>query len=472
MSRLFADICSKLSRRAVYVLLALCACTIISVPVVEAKAPTKQSSTKKSSAKKSNTKKSSAKKSTSKSGTQKKQTEAPLRQSGEVRKEKQRTEKEIADTKKKLTDNEKRTRSQLERLNDLDSQIERQQSTIDELNQTIDELRIQSDILTDSIQVILQTDSVLRKQIAEGLRQQHVQRMRITPLAFVTAGASMTEMRQRLNYLNVMQHAHQRLVSQLRQQRRNMESVRFELDSVQASHNAALKQLSTAKNILDGRRRESERVVNDLRKESASLNKMLQDKQRKLRQLDDELNRIILEEQRRAEEQSRRDQSGKSKNSSGKSGSTSSNGRQGTAEAERALTGSFDRNKGKLLFPVAGKYTIVGTFGRSRHEQLNHVQVDNSGIDISVAAGTKARSVFDGTVSSIFFMDGFENIIIVRHGNYLTVYAGLSSINVRKGEAVKTGQTLGTIATIDGNTVLHFEVRNERTKLNPLDWVK
>lgn len=472
MSVLRKNIIKKIfSRILIALVVTTCCCVATDFPV-QAKTATKQSSTKKSQSKKTTSKKkstggnSSAKKNSS--GTTKSQT---TRKSGEVRQEKQRTEKEIADTKKKLTDNEKRTRSQLDQLSNLDSQIERQQNTIDDLTQTIDELQLRSDILTDSIASLLYADSLLRVQIAEGLRHQHVRKMSITPLAFVTSASTVSEMRQRMNYLNVVQRAQNKQVAQLRSRRRNIEKVRYELDSVQANHSAALKQLSTAKNILDNRRRESERLVNDLRKEGASLNKVLQDKQRRLKQLDDELNRLILEEQRRAEQERNKQSSSKGSTSKGKTGSGTSS-QQGYAETERALTGSFDRNKGKLLFPVAGKYTITGTFGRSQHSQLNHVQVDNSGIDISVAAGTKARAVFDGTVSSIFFMDGFENIIIVRHGRYLTVYAGLSSINVRKGEAVKSGQTLGTIATADGNTTLHFEVRDERAKLNPLDWVK
>jgi septal ring factor EnvC (AmiA/AmiB activator) len=83
--------------------------------------------------------------------------------------------------------------------------------------------------------------------------------------------------------------------------------------------------------------------------------------------------------------------------------------------------------------------------------------------------------VFDGTVSSVFFMPGYQNIVIVRHGEYLTVYAGLGSLSISKGSKVKAGSDIGTVYSDPddgGRTVLHFEVRREREKLNPLDWVR
>lgn len=122
-----------------------------------------------------------------------------------------------------------------------------------------------------------------------------------------------------------------------------------------------------------------------------------------------------------------------------------------------------------------GRYKIVRQFGRQPHPTQKHVMTDNSGIDIEVSRGTTARAVFEGTVSAIFRQDGFNTIVMLRHGKYLTVYAGLSSASVRQGEKVKAGQTIGTIFSdpADGNrTILHFEVRNERTKLNPTAWVK
>ena len=142
---------------------------------------------------------------------------------------------------------------------------------------------------------------------------------------------------------------------------------------------------------------------------------------------------------------------------------------------EPVTVADFAEAKGTLMFPVAGKHTIVGRFGRSKHADLSLVEVDNSGIDVEVAKGSSARAVHAGTVSSIFHLDGYHNIVMVRHGEYLTVYANLGQLAVKKGDNVKAGQNIGTIfSDPDDNylTILHFEVRHEREKLNPLDWIK
>ena len=114
-------------------------------------------------------------------------------------------------------------------------------------------------------------------------------------------------------------------------------------------------------------------------------------------------------------------------------------------------------------------------FGRTKHPRIPSLEVQNSGIDIEAAGEATARAVFDGEVTSVFRIDGYQNIVILRHGEYLTVYAGLDRITVRKGDKVRTGQRLGHIyADPDdgGRAVLHFELRHERQKLNPSEWVK
>jgi len=146
-----------------------------------------------------------------------------------------------------------------------------------------------------------------------------------------------------------------------------------------------------------------------------------------------------------------------------------------SAQSVAALSGSFAQNKGRLIFPASGDCRVVSHFGRTKHNDFTKVEVQNSGIDIQTPSGANARAVFDGTVSSIFFLKGFNNIVMVRHGEYITVYANVDKLSVRKGEKVKAGQTLGKIyADPDdgGRSILHFEVRKEREKLDPMLWIR
>lgn len=125
--------------------------------------------------------------------------------------------------------------------------------------------------------------------------------------------------------------------------------------------------------------------------------------------------------------------------------------------------------------PVDGNATIVSNFGRRTHTEFARVEVQNNGIDIEAASGANVLAVHDGTVSMIILMDGFRNVVLVRHGEYLTVYAGLENLNVRKGDYVHAGQSIGTLHTIPGDehgTRLHFEVRHEKEKLDPRQWLR
>lgn len=143
--------------------------------------------------------------------------------------------------------------------------------------------------------------------------------------------------------------------------------------------------------------------------------------------------------------------------------------------SERALASSFAQNKGRLPAPIRGAYSILRTFGLQQHSEHNRVKVNSSGVDYGVSGDSRAYAVFSGVVSRVFVIPGYGTAIILRHGNYLTVYANLSSVSVSTGAKVSTGQPLGTIAAApDGSAgrLLHFQLWHERTKLNPLSWVR
>lgn len=140
-----------------------------------------------------------------------------------------------------------------------------------------------------------------------------------------------------------------------------------------------------------------------------------------------------------------------------------------------ATVGAVLSQQGKTADARIGRYTIVSRFGRHKHPELKYVEVDNSGIDIEVANGSKARAVFGGRISAIFRQPGYDNIIMIRHGEYLTIYANIAAIDVKTGDNVKAGQSLGTISadSNDNNrSILHFEIRREKQKLDPEQWLR
>lgn len=135
-----------------------------------------------------------------------------------------------------------------------------------------------------------------------------------------------------------------------------------------------------------------------------------------------------------------------------------------------AVTGSFEAQRGKLPMPVDG--AIIDRYGEHAHPTRKGVKINNKGINIAAAAGSDVRCVFDGEVRKVFFFQGLGNSVMVRHGNYLTIYSNLATVQVKEGAAIARGATIGRVATVEsGHSMLHFEIWKESDNLNPEEWV-
>ncbi len=132
----------------------------------------------------------------------------------------------------------------------------------------------------------------------------------------------------------------------------------------------------------------------------------------------------------------------------------------------------FDKMAGKLNWPVK-KGVIISKFGIHNHPVLKNIKIKNNGVDIKVFSGSDVSTVFDGIVSRVVVIPGYNQAVIIRHGKYLTVYANLNSVDVKSGQKIKRGQKLGTVFSGDGenSNVLHFEIWKETKKQNPEKWL-
>lgn len=477
------------------------------------------------------TKKASTKAQTTERASTKKSGASLPRSADAVKAEKKQNEQRIKQAQQQITENRKRTSRQLNALNSLNGQILQQNADIAQLTASIASLDSMARGIADTIKIIEADVEVLRGNYASSLRRRREARQGLSAASLIFSSESFYQALKRIEYIKQLEKWREEKTERLRSGIELLNLKRAGLTDLRKKHAIAVNNLNTGKRRLQEKKKQTEVLVASLKKETAGLEAELRDRQKRARTLDAELDRIIAEEIRRAEaeriaaekaaaeraakekaeaeriakEQAEREKAEREKSDKikpGKDKGDKSTPQQPTppdekktaptkpvtpkpddtekkfmekAEAERKLTGSFESNQGKLLFPVSGKYNITGTFGRSRHANLSKIEIENSGIDIETTPGAKARAVFDGTVSSIFYMDGYHNIVMVRHGEYLTVYTNLDNLSVKKGDKVKTGQALGRVfsdTSDDNRTTLHFEVRKERTKLNPLNWVK
>ena len=222
-------------------------------------------------------------------------------------------------------------------------------------------------------------------------------------------------------------------------------------------------QKSIKKNLISDKRLENKLLSQEQAQESVSLatlaekekdlKKNLKAKRSKRKKIQREIERIITEELRKA-------------TASGSSKSYAS-----TPEAI-TLSNSFTSNKGKLPWPVA-KGLVISKFGKQKHPVLSGVILENNGIEIATEAHSTCRAVFSGKVSSVLSMPNGVKVVMIRHGEYISVYSNLSEVYVEKGEEVETKSQIGLVFTSkqEGSTVVDFQLWKGSQKLNPQNWL-
>ena len=204
----------------------------------------------------------------------------------------------------------------------------------------------------------------------------------------------------------------------------------------------------------------SDRLVADLQKDKNRYQKELNTKRKQVEALNREIERIIAQ----AVEEARKKEAA----------SKQQGNRQTTTKSTKQdikLSGESAANKGKLPWPADGP--VVETFGKHNHPVYTTlVMPANNGVNIGLSPDAEVKAVYDGEVKRIIVMPGYGRCILVQHGDYFTFYCKLGHVDVKNGDKVKTGQTLGRIDTLDGQTELHFEVWKEKEPENPELWLR
>lgn len=141
--------------------------------------------------------------------------------------------------------------------------------------------------------------------------------------------------------------------------------------------------------------------------------------------------------------------------------------------AEKIISDDFKNNMGGLPWPTE-RGVVTGYFGEHPHPVLKGIKIQNNGIDISTVENAEVRSLFSGVVRQVLSLPGTNNVVIIRHGNFLSVYANLSHVYVRKDDTVNTGQMIGRVFTdrdSNNSSILHLEIWEENKKLDPILWL-
>ena len=399
-------------------------------------------------------------------------------------------QKQIAESETLLKTTKKDVGSQLNGLAALTGQIEERKRYILSINNDMETIDRELSKLERQL-VRLQSDLKDKKKKYEASVQYlYKNRSAQNKLLFILSAKNFSQIYRRLRYVREYADFQRLQGEEILKKQEQVNRKREELQDVKRAKADLLKERELEKEKLEAQEKEKKTLVANLQKKQRSLQNELNKKRKEAAQLNARIDRLIAEEiekaRKRAAEEARKEAAARKKagGQASKGTSATSTAGSGTRKAapleaytmnkeDRELSGSFVSNRGKLPMPVTGPCIITSRYGQYSVEGLRNVKLDNKGIDIQGKPGAQARAIFNGKVAAVFQLNGLFNVL-VRHGNYISVYCNLSSASVKTGDTVTTRQTIGQIfsdAADNGRTVLHFQLRKEKEKLNPELWL-
>lgn len=391
-------------------------------------------------------------------------------------------QKQIAESESLLKTTTKNVGSQLKGLAALTGQIEERKRYILAINRDVDLIDKELVSLQRQLTQLQKELKDKKNKYAASVNYLYRNHTIQDKLLFIFSASTLEQTYRRLRYVREYASYQRMQGEEIQKKQKQISDKRTELTEARQAKEGLLKEREYEKATLEKQEKEQKELVNSLRRKQRSLQSEISKKRKEANQLNARIDRLIAEEiekaRKRAEEEARKEAAARKKGES-KSGGSVTKPKAAPLEAytmnkaDRELSGSFVSNRGKLPVPVTGPYIITSRYGEYTVPGLRGVKLDNKGIDIQAKPGAQARAVFNGKVAAVFQLNGLFNIL-VRHGAYISVYCNLSSASVKADDVVKTGQALGSIfsdGADGGRTVLHFQLRKEKEKLNPEPWL-
>lgn len=376
----------------------------------------------------------------------------------ELEQKKKQLQEEINYTNKLLQQNEKTKKTSLSQLRQINAKITSRENLIKAME---DEIQFYGDSINteekklDTLEIEL---SQLKEEYAEMIRNAYKNRSSYDRMMFLFSSESFNQAFKRLKYFQQYAQYRQAQAAEITALQEELDAKIELLAAIKSSKEGLLQAKLNERNILASEKDKKQEVFNSLKGKEKELKKALQTKQNAAKQIDKAIAKIIEEEIRKARE-------------AAKKAGNSSAGFPMTPEA-RELSNNFAANKGKLPWPV-GEGVITAQFGEHPHPTLKDVKVQNNGIDISTKKANLSRSVFEGTVSKIIIIPGEGKAVLIRHGEYFTLYSYFQEVYVSAGDKVTTKQNLGILISEEGenSSNMHFEIWKGMSKLNPATWI-
>ncbi len=389
-------------------------------------------------------------------------------------------QKEISNANQLLKKTTKDKEMTLNEVSILENKIKQREQLIKACNEQIAILDEEINIGQNNIKSLNSDLSKLQKEYAKMIVFANKNRNHYDRLGFIFASEDFNQAFSRLRYIRQFTDARKVKMDQIAATEKQISSALEASQQARDEQTALLKEEKAQQGALKKEKEELNAQVAKLKKKEGNLQQDIKNKQQQTKKLQKAIDDIIAEEIRKANaeaERKRKEEAKKNANKGSKSTATTTTTKskeKGMAltPSEKTLSTNFVNNKGKLPWPVE-RGTITSSYGKHASTVSSKVTVTNNGIDIATTEGAKARAVFDGEVTSVTKLTGSNTVVIIRHGEYFTVYSNLENVTVKRGDTVKTKQNIGTVHTnkTEGKTELHFELLKEQARQNPANWL-
>lgn len=347
-------------------------------------------------------------------------------------------------------------------LNAITRQYETQNRLVNTLSREVKVLDQEISENEEKIESLTQELKELKEEYARMVYNASKMNRNLSIVSFVFSSGSFNQLYMRLKYLKQYTDSRKQQAEQIETLSLELEEERKLLDVRKADKVKVLAEEQKERAKLEELRKEQQGMVNILSRKERDIKKQITATKKQQQQLESMIRKAIEEEIRLAEAAANKENSSTTK-SAGSSMPL-------TPEA-RALSSSFAGNKGRLPWPVETGF-ITMKYGNNPHPSLRGIYVQNDGINIRTQPNSSVRAVFDGTVAKVASMPGYGETVLIKHGEYYTLYTKLKSVSVKSGQSVKSKDVLGQVATdANGEAEVHFQTWKGLQKMDPATWI-
>lgn len=352
--------------------------------------------------------------------------------------------------------NKKRERSVLTQVEDLDQQIRSTENLIKVTNRQANLLTREINANTNKMARLRKELEQLKEDYAKMIRKSYKSKSQQSRIMFLLSSQSFLQAYKRLQYMKQYTNYRQQQGEEIKATTQELQQLNADLADQKEEKEKLIAENRKTRAELEKNKKAQQALMATIRKKEGQFAAQIQQKQKEINAIDRQIDAMVRASIAKANEAS---------------GSTSRDVFELTPEA-RALASDFVKNKGKLPWPVRSG-VVTMRFGKQPHPVVKTATINNNGVRIDTDEGGKARAVFNGVVSEVQAVKGANKAVMLRHGDYITIYNNLSKVFVKRGDVVSTEQELGEVATskTTGKTTLHFLIFKNTQKMNPAEWI-